>query len=129
NIVAATTVRISGNTAARRKLSFEVLIGRKRALAPITNAIVTTVEASAGPSARSVLPASTANPLTSNSGNAESVETNNAPTTKRLRPIFPEIRVALSVMNFAPWFRSKKPTAMGTKQRRVGASQTGRELV
>src|SRR3989442_608357 len=38
NIVAATTVTIARNTASRRTISFEVLIGRTRALAPITNA-------------------------------------------------------------------------------------------
>ncbi len=55
-------------------------------------------------------------PLTRSSGRAESVDTRRAPTTKRLRPIFPEIRVALSVMNFAPWLSVMKPTAIATTQ-------------
>ena len=72
------------------------------ALAPMTKAIVTTVEASAFPRAMSGLPSPAAIPLTRSSGRAESVETSNAPTTNWLRPIRPEMRVALSVMNFAP---------------------------
>src|SRR6266487_2571413 len=114
--VAATNVTIARNTASRRTISREVLIGRTSALAPMTKAIVTTVEASALPSAISGLPSSAAMPLTRSSGTAESVETRRAPTTKRLRPIFPEIRVALSVMNFAPWLSVIKPIAIATAQ-------------
>ena len=69
---------------------------------PITKAIVTTVEARAFPNAMSGLPSSAAIPLTRSSGKADRVDTNKAPKTNRLRPIRPEIRVALSVMNFAP---------------------------
>src|SRR5437867_8447105 len=109
--VAATTVTIARKTASRRTISRVVLIGRTSALTPITKARVTTVDARALPSAMSGLPSSAAMPLTSNSGSAESVETNNAPTTNRLRPIRPAIRVALSVRNLAPWLRSEEHTS------------------
>ena len=100
--VAATRLTIARKTASRRTISRDVLIGRTSALTPITKAIVTTVEARAFPNAMSGLPSSAAIPLTRSSGNAERVDTKRAPNTNRLRPIRPEIRVALSVMNFAP---------------------------
>ncbi len=125
-MVAATTVTIARKTASRRTISREVLIGRTSALTPITNATVTTVEASALPSAMSVLPSPAAMPLTSSSGTADSVDTSSAPTTKRLRPIRPAIRVALSVRNFAPWLSRTKPTAIAPNQRSSASSILGR---
>src|SRR6266571_681416 len=124
--VAATTVTIARKTASRSTISRVVLIGRTIALTPITKARVTTVDARALPSAMSGLPSSAAMPLTSNSGSAESVETNNAPTTNRLRPIRPAIRVALSVRNLAPWLSRTKPMAIAPNQRSSGSSILGR---
>src|SRR5205809_196349 len=94
--VAATRLTIARKTASRRTISRDVLMGRTSALTPITNAIVTTVEARAFPNAMSGLPSSAAIPLTESSGNAERVDTNRAPNTNRLRPIRPESRVALT---------------------------------
>ena len=117
---------IARKTASRSTISRDVLIGRTSALTPMTNATVTTVEASALPRAMSGLPSPAAMPLTSSSGSAESVETNNAPTTKRLRPIRPAIRVALSVRNLAPWLSRTKPMAIAPNQRSSASSILGR---
>src|SRR3990170_5231225 len=120
---AATTLTIARNTASRRTISRVALIGRRIALTPMTNAIVTTVEASALPRARSALPSSPATALTRSSGSAEIVETRSAPTTKRLLPILPAKPAALSVMNFAPWFSTMKPMPIAPTDR--SASSVG----
>src|SRR3990170_2226953 len=115
---AATTLTIARNTASRRTISRDALMGRWIALIPITNAIVTIVEARAFPRAMSGHPSWTAIPLTRRWGRAEIVDTRSAPTTKRLRRIFPATPAALSVMNVAPWFRTRKPTTIAPIQRR-----------
>ena len=113
-----TIVTVIRNTASLMTISLDTWSGDMTAARPMTKAIVTTLEASPFPRASSSAPSANANSETMTSGIAARVETTSIPMTKRLMPSFWESAMALSVMNWAPLFNTRKPTAASGRNTR-----------